>query len=847
MQTPRDSMSGAAESTMPAEIAGLDVEVQAMFERVCTRLGLAPERPHTIGRYQIRGWIANGGMGEVHHAYDIELDREVAIKLVLPRPMSNLDLLRERLRREAKLLAKLDHANVVTVYDAGVENGRVFLVMQLITGVTLRERQARKGCTLRERLRLYSEAGRGLSFAHARGIVHRDFKPDNVFVGEDDHARVGDFGLAHMLDESEIPGEPKPGEPRKLSMRVTRTGELLGTLGYMAPEQLDRQRADARSDQYAFCVSLWEGVTGVRPFVGVNAKALLEAMAGEPRGGEWLPRRLRRALRVGLALRPEDRHASMVELLAALDRELGRPKRLVLAGLGSVLGAAAIAGLLFGWFGLRAANPECELADEIAALPAGPHWSALSEHTSPGTSAHFERYIRELENGAREACLTNNLSLEQQVKTQFRTLALTIEAIPNYTHEQIGQFIDEFEDALASRPSQPLTPEMATFVEQTLAPLEVNLSPDHVRRAATKGLDELARTNVDRAEILLHRGRANSWLGDYADAVADFKQARRYATAGLDEDRELRANIGAAKTTIMRRSEHLEAGAELLELVEDQLWAFREPLLSVRRADFVELSATLARHQGRLDQALSLQRRVVLRHAVFSSAYELVPALVNLGNINTDRGEISAAERSYRLALTLDRDDAEACFGLGLLLVNEDQRPDEARELLGRVLATEGHDLHVAAAYVLLELEIYAEESTALVQRRDQLIALLRSDRPRAAMVEREGWVFATLGFAAQGEFGPQFEDALRQIPAPDGEREQFAFAQLELAIAEFAASKAQPAVATRFAASALTRLQQLPHSPARAQSEKTALELRGSPDSPDSSTNTNARTGTTE
>ncbi|MCA9683705.1 MAG: serine/threonine protein kinase, partial [Myxococcales bacterium] len=231
------------EGELPEEIAGLDLETQAMFERVSARLGLSNGESTRIGRYELREWIGRGGMGQVWRAHDPELGREVAIKLVSPRPGREPGVLRARLRREAQVLARLEHPNVVAVYDAGVHRGQVYVVMELVDGLTLRASQ--KGLEADELLGLYADAARGLLAAHARGIVHRDFKPDNVFVGKDHRARVGDFGLAHALLEPDSDQEPTAGakeegaketDAETTEQRLTSLGEVVGTLGYVAPE-----------------------------------------------------------------------------------------------------------------------------------------------------------------------------------------------------------------------------------------------------------------------------------------------------------------------------------------------------------------------------------------------------------------------------------------------------------------------------------------------------------------------------------------------------------------------------------------------------------------------------------
>ena len=277
------------------------------------RRGARVER-RLIGRYRIMKRLGAGGMGEVWQATDPELGREVAIKLLHGGDVH--PQLAERLRREAQALAKLDHPNVVTVHDVGVdEAGELYIVMQLVVGTTLdRAILTRRP---REIIDLLAQAGRGLAAAHAAGIVHRDFKPTNVLVDTSGHVRVSDFGLARASDARDEAGDSAAGD---LATSMTR-GELVGTPAYMAPEQLQGGPVTHATDQFAFCVTLWEALAGARPFAGRDLAALRDAVAkGPPKEAPpTIPRRLRGLLTRGLQRAPEARYPSMDALLADLE------------------------------------------------------------------------------------------------------------------------------------------------------------------------------------------------------------------------------------------------------------------------------------------------------------------------------------------------------------------------------------------------------------------------------------------------------------------------------------------------------------------------------------------------
>ncbi len=274
-----------------------------------------------IGRYEVLEAIGAGGMGSVYAAWDRSLERRVALKLLhadSPAPPRE----RERLFREAQALAKLSHPNVVQVYEVDDHDGTVFLVMELVEGVSLQAWQAQQARAWPEIVDIYLQAGQGLAAAHRAGLFHRDFKPANALVGRDGHVRVVDFGLAQgpgLTSASTSPRGPirEPSGPK----RVTKTGALVGTPAYMSPEQVQRAELDARADQFSFCVSLFEALFGRRPY---PIEALYAAQDNPPSltipAGHRIPRRITSIVRRGLSLERDHRWPSMEALLAALER-----------------------------------------------------------------------------------------------------------------------------------------------------------------------------------------------------------------------------------------------------------------------------------------------------------------------------------------------------------------------------------------------------------------------------------------------------------------------------------------------------------------------------------------------
>lgn len=307
-------------------------------------------RGSAIGRYTILQVLGEGGMGVVYAAYDPDLDRKVALKLLRPRSDGGVasEAARLRLLREARAMAKLTHPNVITVYEVGTVGERDFVAMEFVDGLDLSRWLAAEERGWRDVLDLFLQAGRGLAAAHHAGLVHRDFKPANVLVRGDGVALVTDFGLARSKGSEEV--ETSIETPRVAdSADLTQTGAILGSPAYMSPEQHTGAEADERSDQFSFCVALYEALCGERPFAGRTLEeirtAVLSGAVAEPKGVE-IPTRVRRAIVRGLGLTPDARFPTMDALLAELGKSSGRRRRslaiasLAVAGLG--LGTAAV-------------------------------------------------------------------------------------------------------------------------------------------------------------------------------------------------------------------------------------------------------------------------------------------------------------------------------------------------------------------------------------------------------------------------------------------------------------------------------------------------------------------------
>jgi serine/threonine protein kinase/tetratricopeptide (TPR) repeat protein len=331
-------------------------------------------RGATIGRFQVITLVGKGGMGEVYSAYDPELDRTVAIKLLRAGKNSDSDEGRARMMREAQATARVSHPNVVIVYDAGTFQERVFIAMEFVEGHTLGYWIHARTRSWPEVLEVFTAAGRGLAAAHERDLVHRDFKPDNVMIGADGQVRVMDFGLVQIAGERSTDGSadadgrveavqddvtaehsagsrgsgPTPsGDPddllttrtltttpgrgvwrgprTKRNPNLTRFGASMGTPAYMSPEQFRGEPTDAATDQFSFCVALYEALYGERPFAGRTpedlGKNVTSGFVRTAPPGSRVPGWIREVVLRGLAVNPAERWPSMGELLAQLEQQ----------------------------------------------------------------------------------------------------------------------------------------------------------------------------------------------------------------------------------------------------------------------------------------------------------------------------------------------------------------------------------------------------------------------------------------------------------------------------------------------------------------------------------------------
>ena len=491
----------------------------------------------TLGRYVLLRPLGAGGMSVVWLAFDPELDRHVALKLMHEGALP-IATGAQRLLREAQALARLSHVNVVHVYDVGIVGGEVYLAMELVDGVTLREWLAAARRPWTEILATAVRAGAGLAAAHDAGLVHLDFKPTNVVVGHDGSVRVVDFGLARPPSETsrresgELT-ESRPGH-RLLGERLTEEGSVLGTPGYIPPEVMRGAPADGRADQFSFCVTVWEALFGERPFEpDARGGEPLAAAGLRPTGrphsrttrsgrfrpsplGSAVPRVIRQALIRGLSTDPADRFPSMALLLHALRRpDKTRVVASALIGAFGVAGAvaafapwpqpvhqceAAAQALLEAWNPERAAALEKQFVDTSAPFAADA-WAAVSQVIDVHTQAWSQQ--------ARDACEARMVHAEQSAATYELRKGCLLEL-----RDHLEELLTVFASADASIVEHALTAAVGVGDPSSCADIEslhakASLPTDPVLLAR---VEELRLATV-RTRVMLDSGMANSaWV-----------------------------------------------------------------------------------------------------------------------------------------------------------------------------------------------------------------------------------------------------------------------------------------------------------------------------------------------
>ncbi|HEY3360041.1 MAG TPA: serine/threonine-protein kinase [Polyangia bacterium] len=514
-----------------------------------------------VGRLVVLNKLGEGGTAVLYVAYDRELDRKVALKFMRPNPQHSrsekLTAARARLMREAQALARLNHPNVVAVHDVGTFGEQVFIAESFVDGADLRVWAQMHPRTLREILAVFAQAGRGLAAAHAAGLVHRDFKPENVLIGHDGRVQVTDFGLARaagevpVIEPIQALGATLADSAGLLSTPLTQTGTLMGTPAYMAPEQHLGQAADVRTDQFNFCVSLYELLYGERPFIGETVGELARQVTqGKVRPAPKdtrVPAWLRRVVLRGLRPDPAERYPSMDVLLDALGHDPAARWRRAGAVLGLVaLVAAVAAGVTV--YHARGARL-CQGADrKLAGV-----WDAGRKETirlafvatgKPYAAAAFEGVSRVLDAHTRawvamheDACAATRVRGEQS------------EALLDLRMACLGQRLEEVKalgDVLAAADAK--TVERAASAAGAVSPLAVCGDAEALKGVLPPPRDAATQVRVKEVRAKLAQAKALDEAGRYEQGmtVAAAADAEAQAVGYRPLEAEARLRLAAA-------------------------------------------------------------------------------------------------------------------------------------------------------------------------------------------------------------------------------------------------------------------------------------------------------------
>ena len=630
-----------------------------------------------VGRYVIERRLGAGGMGVVYAARDTALGRDVALKIV--RPRADVDAMQARLRREAKAMARLSHRNVVPVFDIGTHDGQLFIAMELVAGDTLRSWVVRPR-PWRRVVQLFAKAGRGLEAAHAAGLLHRDFKPDNVVVGQGDEPRITDFGLARDVGDGGAQGSVPPATEDELSL-VTATGSLAGTPAYMAPEQLLGRTSGAAADQFSFCVSLFEALYGMRPFRPAAPRP--EGLIAEVRAGRivrpasrGVPRWVHQVLVRGLAFEAAQRWPSLAALVDALEGRR-RARRMRIAGAVAaaavvVAGGVGIAAALRGPGGARCADIALRGNDAATIVVCRDEYARSNDPQAGRQLANALRRTGKLDEAATVA---NGLLATSEQPAALYTLGKVAAQQGRFAdaerslrmaaelHRARAQWSDAASDlqAVGQAAGDPATKLMA--FDQAVGDAQRGRdgrTEGYCRLGAAGALSEIgaresALAELERARPLLtapsdavmfdlKRGDALQNLGDNALAVAAFESARRGAETLNNTRNALSARLNLVYS-LAETGREVEAAAELKAA----------SALDPHDEDpgtRLSLEARVAVHTGDLARAADRIDRAIAA-ADAGDMESLASHHVQRAEIALARGELATAEQSARRAIAL--------------------------------------------------------------------------------------------------------------------------------------------------------------------------------------------------
>jgi tetratricopeptide (TPR) repeat protein/predicted Ser/Thr protein kinase len=684
----RGETLGADEHTDAGSRDSLDDNHTDVSQRSANLSRSGEDKLERVDRFRLDRVLGSGGMGTVYEGWDEKLQRRVALKLL--RRTSNPSKSERRFFREAQGLARISHPNVVPVYDVGRWNERVWIAMEFVPGQTLGEWVAGSKRSQAEILDKWLGLGRGLAAIHDCGLIHRDIKPSNVLVGEDGRVRIIDFGLVKAADTQHDPGESTEATldsgSDHLSGSLTEIRGFMGTPGYAAPEQQDGRPIDACSDQFSFCVGLWEALCGARPPRTERERSGLVPLPE----GVRLAKRLHHALSRGLALEPRDRFADMHALLVELaPRQRKWLAPAAAATLTAILaGGVAVAVMPDGDVAPVLPDPCASAASEIEGVWTAQRRDHLAEQMDSAVSARATALVDEWASSWSSAATTScedvhvrQIYSEQAQDLRTMCLARSLDSLSAFmlavdqgdvttTHALI-EWMSQLRDPKAClgeavlrttyrSAAQESDDEVATLRQQLIG-IGVAGTRDYQQRIQVA---ERVRERAKQlgAEQLL--GEAQLALGllrtkTYELATARSELGRALDIATMRHDAELGADAWSALFVIEaklaldrpRAAWMLERQAALFEEVDPG--PRRRARMLTDRAHYLWLDSRLVQAEETLREALALYESIGL-----SASWERADTMHTLGWVLSTMGRSEAALEAYEAARTIELDSA---------------------------------------------------------------------------------------------------------------------------------------------------------------------------------------------
>lgn len=674
------------------------------------KLALEPEPELPEGRevshYVLMGWLGRGGMGEVYKARDLRLDRMVAIKF-LPEDLASHSEALHRFEREARTASSLNHPHICTLHDVGEDDGRPFIVMELVEGETLQERLNRGPLSLTETLRLAVQIADGLEAAHSKGIIHRDIKPSNIIIDERGNAKILDFGMARYVE---------PFADDVSSSWKTQTGSILGTIPYMSPEQLSGAKVDHRTDLFSLGAVIFKMVAGRHPFSRRTAVATMKAICEDPPppltdycDSPPLDRLIRRLLEKEPDRRPSSA-GELVRLLEHVETEQKPKRRLAgfrIVPVGMVLaGVFSFSFLLVYFQGLPFSKwmDSSSHIESVAVLPFVNHSHPDHEWLAAGMTDAVIARLAEIE-GLRVPSRTTMMQYKDSRKSLSRIAReLKADAIVEAS-VQLDQTDEVYcrvrvieagtERTLAGplefrRELRDIADLRNSIAFAVADEIRWTLNPEAKLVSAADALDYEAQLSNMRGRYLLEKRNQEALVkavGHFRDAIVrepDYAEAH----AGLATAYVLLGSTGYSTLPpdqVMPKA--LEAGRRALELSEELPeahaalgiaamsfgWDWDSAEIHLKRAVQLDPDFASGLHwyglflsaQGKLDHALEqIQKAVAIDplSPVYTSA---------LARVHYYMGDYGRARQEYMKTLSLEPGFIPAQLGLGLVFLSQ--------------------------------------------------------------------------------------------------------------------------------------------------------------------------------